>query len=461
MNVLSHILNSSLKSGFTNDEKSDLRKLNGIVISFAFLGFISSFFPFITKNYFLSIPLFCLFVLYCTTFIFTSRGKIRFAKYYFLLLVEISTFLISFFLLLPKTEILKFCFAPSFVFFILYPILAASFNLKILPHAIVGILQALIFQLIYIFNLNIPIAPMHEEQVTLSILLSTFYVFILTSVLVYMINHENNRLKKIEKNYSEDLKSTMNELNATLYELKQQKGTLELQSKELNELNTTKNRLFSIIAHDLRSPLNAILGFTELMLHKNFSEEKKRFFLGELNNTARTTFELLDNLLQWARSQSERLGFHPQNLVLKQIVEECIEAYQTLITAKEIKITNAIEPTQLIYADKHMLSTVVRNLINNAIKYSYSGGEIYISGKNVPDHSFISVKDFGVGMNETSKNQLFNFLTNSIQPGTMHEMGTGLGLQLCKEFTEKHHGSLEVISDEEKGAEFIAYFPNK
>lgn len=459
MKIIRSVINFGINESFDNDLKSDYRKVNGILFAFSIIGFTSSIYPLLTGVYIHGYLQILGFILYLSGFIFVARGKIQTAKHYLIIIFELLTFIISFYLLLPETFLIELNFSPTFMFFVLYPILAATLNLKIINHLIVAIAQIAFFQAAYYFDINIYWLELSSINITLSFFICLIYLLVLGTVFVYLLVHENNRLKGIENRYSKELEFALSNLNESLGELKKKKEALQFTKEELENLNSTKNRLFSIIAHDLRSPLNAIIGFTDLMLHRSCSEDKKGFFLQQLNSTARTTFELLDNLLQWARSQSDRIEFNPRSINLSEVVDACIIGYKTQITEKKLQAENQINKEQSIYADKLMLGTIIRNLLNNAIKYSYENTSIEIDAKEDDKNSYIIVRDFGVGMGREKQDEIFNFVYQESMPGTNHEMGTGLGLQLCREFTEKHGGEIKVESKEGEGSAFIVVLP--
>ncbi len=231
--------------------------------------------------------------------------------------------------------------------------------------------------------------------------------------------------------------------------------------KKLQELNATKDKFFSIIAHDLKNPFNTILGFSEL-LEKNISTydiEKIGKFVNFIHNSADSAYKLLENLLDWSRSQTNRIEFAPAHHNLFYIVEEARGVLADQAVKKEINITNSISPEQIIFADKNMLHTIVRNLISNAIKFTHKTGSIIIEAIENEMVTSISIKDNGIGMNQEIQNKLFDISTKNNRFGTDNEKGTGLGLLLCKEFIDQHAGCIEIISKENAGSIFTINFP--
>jgi PAS domain S-box-containing protein len=236
---------------------------------------------------------------------------------------------------------------------------------------------------------------------------------------------------------------------------------LRLKEKNLSELNTFKDKLFSIIAHDLRSPLHNILGFSELLIEKiqTFDIEESKKFATIINISTKINLHLLDNLLTWGKTQMEHIEFIPENLKLIPIVEKVFLVLNLTASLKNIKLISSLSDDIVVYADQNMLRTILRNLISNAIKFTNSEGMIDINAVSQHDHIEISVTDNGVGISEENKKKLFGADLNFTKRGTKNEGGSGLGLILCKEFVEKHNGKIWVESDIGNGSKFIFTLP--
>ena len=230
---------------------------------------------------------------------------------------------------------------------------------------------------------------------------------------------------------------------------------------KLRELNTTKDKLFSIIAHDLRSPFNNILGFSELLIGnlKDLEVAVSEKYLGFINSSAQNTLILLDNLLNWAQSQTGQITFNPKKINLSSIIREVIEQSNSLAIAKKISLIHKQADEIEAYADEDILKTVLRNLITNAIKFTKSGGNISVIAKREQNQVEIAISDNGVGINEETCQKIFNVSTNKTSLGTANEKGSGLGLILCKEFVEKLGGRIWVESEEGKGSDFKFTLP--
>lgn len=230
---------------------------------------------------------------------------------------------------------------------------------------------------------------------------------------------------------------------------------------ELNQLNATKDKFFSILAHDLRNPFITILGFSELLLSdfKDLSDEEKIYYIQEMNKSAEVSHSLLHNLLQWSRSQTGKIEFNPQKITLLEIILQNIELLKASARKKQIVLVNQVDSQIHVKADEDMINTIMRNLLTNALKFTNKNGSITISATSKDGKVEISVKDTGVGMDENTRKKLFRLDETLSTTGTDNETGTGLGLVLCKEFVEKHGGQISVVSELGKGSEFIFTLP--
>ncbi len=225
---------------------------------------------------------------------------------------------------------------------------------------------------------------------------------------------------------------------------------------ELAELNTTKDKLFSIIAHDLRGPFTSLLGFSDLLIQnlQHYDRAKFEQIVNHINNAAKNAYSLLENLLLWARSQNKQMLFAPRTVNLFGVTRDVILSLTSIGSIKNIRMNNKVPAELKVCADVNMLTAILRNLISNAVKFSNPGGEVEIEAFSIGDDVEISVKDNGVGMNETIKNSLFQTVSNVTRAGTANEKGTGLGLMICKEFIEKHQGTIRLESEAGKGTKF-------
>jgi len=245
------------------------------------------------------------------------------------------------------------------------------------------------------------------------------------------------------------------------HQMTKMSNEIETQRDYLKQLNKTKDKFFSIIAHDLKNPFNSIKGFTELMIENSheYDEEKRLKFLKIIKGSTSKASSLLNNLLIWANSQSDNLVFNPQEIELIQKVSNVISLLEIQAINKEITITNNVTKDIFVNADKNMLATILRNLISNAIKFTETKGIVQVSSFMNSEFVEISVKDNGIGINKEDLQNLFSIEVKNSSVGTANEQGSGLGLILCKEFVEKHGGKLWVESSVNNGTEFKFTMP--
>jgi signal transduction histidine kinase len=236
---------------------------------------------------------------------------------------------------------------------------------------------------------------------------------------------------------------------------------LEKQVKELKEINVSKDKFLSIIAHDLRNPFGAIIGFSDLML-KNFTEiddETLHKGLKTIENAANHAYKLLENLLIWSRNQTGMYKFTPEVINMKDQIVQALKVAKGNASIKNIKLTSDISKNYLVYADKDMIDTVLRNLISNAIKYTRKGGKVKVSVKTNTNNVEITVADNGVGIPINKQSEIFEIGIKTNTSGTENEEGTGLGLIICKDFLARNGGQIWVDSTQEKGSKFTFSLP--
>jgi PAS domain S-box-containing protein len=232
-------------------------------------------------------------------------------------------------------------------------------------------------------------------------------------------------------------------------------------NEELKQANATKDKFFSIIAHDLKNPFITILGFSELLLsdYEELTDEEKVYYLQEMKKTSENSHALLQNLLQWSRSQTGFIEFHPQAVDLSKVVEQNFELLFTTARKKEIELTPCVPAGIEVCADADMLNTIVRNLISNAIKFTPRGGVISVSANKTGRYVNVSVMDTGLGMNPDTLEKLFRIDVSHSSLGTEKETGSGLGLMLCREFVKKNGGDIWVESKVNSGSKFTFTVP--
>lgn len=244
-------------------------------------------------------------------------------------------------------------------------------------------------------------------------------------------------------------------------ERKKSEEKLILVNEKLKEINITKDKIFSIIGHDLRSPFNGILGFSDLLINniEKYELNKTKLYLEQINATAKRTLDLLNNLLEWAKSQTDSIVIKKEPTDIDVLINETTSIFNPQALHKNIKIIYKASNKLNISSDKNILFTVLRNLISNALKFTHSGGHIIIEVKNFNSHLELSVTDNGIGIDSTTQLKLFNIETNTSVVGTANEVGSGLGLVLCKEYVNKLGGNIWVESEIGKGSIFKFTIP--
>lgn len=231
---------------------------------------------------------------------------------------------------------------------------------------------------------------------------------------------------------------------------------------ELRELNASKDKFFSIIAHDLKSPLTAVMGYSEILSQESdeISREEIVNYSSAINRVSKELAELLENLLHWSRIQTGRMDFDPDKFNLHNLVDNILKLLSPAANLKNVQLINIIDKDITIYADENMINTVIRNLISNSIKFTETG-QVTITNELTNDHIKIIVQDSGIGMCEDTLAKLFSIDKSKSRPGTQNEKGTGLGLILSQEFIKKHNGNITAASQVGKGSRFTITLPIK
>jgi len=275
----------------------------------------------------------------------------------------------------------------------------------------------------------------------------------------YMIKDENGNVtgySGIIKDVTETKKreKLLEKYNNELAEVNKQ---LKKSEQELKKLNDEKDKFFSIIAHDLKSPFNALLNLSEFLV-KDLSElsmEEIRSFSKEINKSAHSVFDLLLNLLQWAQIKTGRLKQNPEKISLSALANNSIILLENVAAKKAVTIINNIDNSHFFLGDRTMISSVLQNLISNSIKFSRRNSEVILSSRVEDDKIIVSIKDSGVGISSENMKRLFKLDEHLTTPGTSNESGTGLGLILCKELVEKNKGKIWAESKEQFGTTFF------
>ncbi len=245
-------------------------------------------------------------------------------------------------------------------------------------------------------------------------------------------------------------------------ELKQAELEIKHKNEELQKLNVEKDKFFSIIAHDLRSPFNSFLGYTELMVEELYSMSLKDIqeMAVDMKRSAYNLFNLLENLLEWSRIQRGLTSYTPKQFPLMNKITECMQSILESAEKKRIEVSIHIPKNLKVFADANMLESTIRNLAANAVKFTPKGGEILLEAKLRNDNMVeISICDNGIGMDNTMLDKLFHLDEQINRRGTEGEATTGLGLIICKDFVEKNGGELWAESEEGKGSTFYFTIP--
>lgn len=241
-----------------------------------------------------------------------------------------------------------------------------------------------------------------------------------------------------------------------------EKMLIESENK-FRELNLTKDKLFSIISHDLKSPFSSIIGFSELLVERLKTGDTKSAgeFARIVLESSWQAMDLLNNLIEWSRVQTGRISFNPGPVNMTSLINDVTVLLSAAAKQKSIEISIETQGNPEIYADKSLLSTVLRNLISNSVKFTNPGGRILVHASGEKDKMVLTVSDNGIGMSRESIENLFNIESNRSTPGTRNETGTGLGMIICREFVLRHGGNIDVESEPGKGSIFRITIPRK
>jgi len=245
--------------------------------------------------------------------------------------------------------------------------------------------------------------------------------------------------------------------------LKESEKRYKMLAAKLKETNETKDNFFSIISHDLRAPFDSILGFSEILKneYKDLTDAEKELYIDSLYEASRHVYNLLNNLLQYSRFQLDNVDFNPKKIILKEIVEKNVNVLNSMAIKKNISLGVESMENMAVYADEEMLNSILINLISNGIKFTNRGGEVCISARRKGKFIEITVKDNGIGMDEDTLFKLFQLNVKKSRPGTENESGTGLGLFITQKYVEKNGGTLDAVSEINKGTTFILTLPGQ
>jgi len=282
----------------------------------------------------------------------------------------------------------------------------------------------------------------------------------------HLLTNHGNLLFNVKLKKMQDVSNKFNGtviLLDDITERKQAEEKIEENRKALIKLNADKDRFISILAHDLRSPFNTLLGFSELLSEnsRECNSDEIEDLATNIHKSAQQSFNLLENLLNWARAEQGSITFIPRKLRLIDVCNDILETLSITAKKKSIFLNCRVEDNLNVFADGEMLKTIIRNLVSNAIKFTNKGGAVSIIADQSKENVTIRVSDNGIGIPGNDLPKLFDISEKISTAGTSGETGTGLGLLLCKEFVEKHGGKIWAESEEGKGSEFIFRLPGK
>jgi signal transduction histidine kinase len=299
----------------------------------------------------------------------------------------------------------------------------------------------------------------HERSATVTSLSHTFLLRFRQEDFYRITQNEITVIKGILKTLVKRLRD-MNEAEEQLAEqnlkILRQKEELERQKAELLELNATKDKFFSIIAHDLRSPITTLITLSEVLRTDMdlLEPDQQTEILQSLHLLSRNYLKLLDNLLQWAKVQTGRMTAEPAEFDISEVIQDVVNFYRPYALDKKIRLAEVNTGHQNVFADKNILRLILRNLISNAIKFTQPDGVVSVALAEKGNLLEITVKDNGLGMTREVLQTLFRIDRTSSSPGTAGEKGTGLGLILCREFVEMNHGTISAESEYGFGSTF-------
>ncbi len=250
-------------------------------------------------------------------------------------------------------------------------------------------------------------------------------------------------------------------IDTDITRIKNAEKEIKSQRDELHELNITKDKFFSIIAHDLKNPFSTLLGFLKTLTQEydNFDKEEVKELLGSLHKTSENTYNLLENLLFWSRTQTGAIKCDPASIDISQVIRSTVDLYNKHAQQKKIRVQNMVLESIFVLSDPYMTHTIMRNIISNAIKFTREGGYVSVEAGRMKNMVEIRITDTGIGISESEIKKLFRIEMNYTRRGTSGEEGTGLGLILSKELVEQNGGKIRVESVEKKGSTFIITLP--
>ncbi len=317
------------------------------------------------------------------------------------------------------------------------------------------------------------VAPFTVFSIILGLILTFFYAKNITQPVKDLQNAtlqvaDGNLKVKLSIKTADEFSQLGDFFNKMVKNIEQNKNVIMSQNekltqinKELETLNATKDKFFSIIAHDLRNPLAAFKQAMEVITleYSSFSEEERMELLAEINKSSKHLYETLENLLQWSLSQRGKVQYNPVEFELNSVADSVTSFLQQQAKTKDISIKNNVPHRLYVQADINMVTTIIRNLVSNAIKFTNTYGSINVNAHTSNNEVIVSVVDTGVGISPEKISKIFSIESQLTTPGTNNEKGTGLGLLICKEFVEKNGGKIWVESTPNIGTSFYFSLP--
>lgn len=423
-------LNYFIESDWDFDKKRKYRQTTGIVFYSCLISLSCLILAIYFELLYVSILEFINVIVCIYEFKLLKEKKLKFAQSLAIYYFEVQIFILAILFSTHFSE--SFVWSYALLLTVIYPAIAAIFDLSITKHFSIIIIQLISFQALYhilpeIFFLNVNL--LEQNNLLLIKAVSFSYLILFNAIVIYLIYNEQLIAKKRSLRYSNRLKA---------------------QNKKIKELNKSKDKLFSIISHDLRSPFNSIIGFSGLLMNSKGLNSKQLKYSEIINKSSKDTLSLIDNLLYWSKSQLNSIQPNFKYHRISNIINNVVSNLQSTALQKNISVLNSVDNELSAFIDSTLIQITIRNLISNSIKFSNNDGVIIVNATKLSNNFIkVSVKDKGVGIDSNEIYNLFNL--NFTQIGTNNEIGSGLGLHLCKEFVTMHKGEIWVESEKEKG----------
>lgn len=309
---------------------------------------------------------------------------------------------------------------------------------------------------------NITQLKLKNRQITISVIFLTLALVMSVLIVLYFMYRAKHKSENKLKQLNRALEKAQEKLKLLNKDLEEASAELKQSNKELQQKNANKDQFVSMLAHDIKNPLNAILGFASLLHKKNkkIDANKLKLLHEYLFKSAENLMNLVEDILEWSRAQSSTLNYNPTLFRIHEIIYSTVGYLQPVATEKDItlKIDNANKEIT-VYADSHMVFAILRNLVSNAIKFTHSGGEVRIEIQKKEQELWLAVHDNGVGITKDEQENLFRMGLSYSNVGTNNEQGTGMGLAICKKFLEMNKGRIWLESQPSKGSSFWLSLP--